>query len=1163
MKLNRLKQLISRAALVLGVMAALLLGARGALAVCGTPGKDGPFSGGGVVNSYFASAQSASAGDKTVILSSSPRSDGAQTAISVGDLLLLWQTQGATINSTNDDSYGSGNIANGGRGYTSLNGAGNYEFVRVTSVSGGTLGVAGDGASGGLRFSYNYNPTAIPRQTFQVVRVPQYSSMTLTSSLLPVKFDGTTGGGIFVDVAGTITFSTTTGASAYQTGFRGGFAPVNNAVNSNSNLVYSVGGTRPYNGAGKGEGIAGRPRYVWDETKSVDNGTEGYPGGDGGRGAPGNAGGGGNAHNAGGGGGSNSGAGGRGGYPWEGQPSQDNTATDTVANTDGTTRQVPRAWGQGAQELRDGGAAFTDHLFMGGGGGGGDANNATTGVRGGVGGGVIFLRAGSFAGTTTIDARGDDGDRGVFANAPDGAGGGGAGGTVILVARNAGSGSITINAQGGAGGNSVNDPVDPGSGATSGTTAHGPGGGGGGGTVLYSPGLSVASNLDGGAAGKTNDGGTGTIPHGAASGLPGLSAPLLSGQGNGLTDNGDGCTATLTVIKTTTTPAVAAGAGASYQITVANSGTSGATGLVIDDVLPVPFTYDPASPATISYAGPSSGPTSLAGTNSTAGGITTTRFGTAGGDATNSFYLGVGASLTLTFAAKTNAAVPGKYDNSANVSFAAPSRTTANALVAPGGTYANGTTVAGSNYNGNLTANTAEDVVIQGALSGTVYLDANRNGTLDAQESGTGLNNLFVKAVLNGATNAAQAVPVNAATGAYNFSGLAPGNYTLVLDDNATLTDIAPAIPAGYVGTEAPGGTRQVTVGNQTILSQNFGLFSGAQISGVVFEDGGAGTGPGIAGVKINLIRVDSGAIIDTATTDGSGNFAFSLPNSLASTPLRVVEINANGTNSVSGNAGTTGGTYTLATDTIEFAYAAGSTYTGLRFGDSRGVTFTGEDAKTGPVGSSVVYTHVFSAQTGGNVTFNTTQLPSPSNPDWNVVAYQDSNGNGQLDGADAVINGSLPVVAGTPITVFLKNFIPTTAANGAQDRLTISATFAPTVGPAQTISRSDLTTVASNTGLLLTKAVDKATARSNDVLVYTITYRNTGAEALTNLVINDATPAYTTFVSASNGTVATGLSAPTIAAPAVAGRGAVKWTFGGSLNPGQSGTVTFSVRVQ
>ena len=493
---------------------------------------------------------------------------------------------------------------------------------------------------------------------------------------------------------------------------------------------------------------------------------------------------------------------------------------------------------------------------------------------------------------------------------------------------------------------------------------------------------------------------------------------------------------------------------------------------------------------------------------------------------------------------------------------------------------ANTLTATATDASGNtseFSANSGILVPVAGVtVSGTVYLDANRNGTLDNQESGTGVSGLFVKAVLQGQTNATQAVAVDAATGAFNFAGLAAGNYTLVLDDNATLTDIAPAIPAGFVGTQAPDGTRGVTVTNQPVSGQNFGLFQGAQISGTVYEDNGAGGGiandgvrgggePGLAGVRLNLTRQD-GSVVDSVTTDASGGFAFRVPNDQASGQLRVVEVNLADYVSTGAQVGNTAGTYDRATDAITFNYAAGATYSGLSFGDVRGATLSGEDAKTGTIGSSVSYTHVFTAQTAGSVTFNVSQLPSPANPNWSVVAFRDSNGNGELDGADAQL-GTAPiaVVAGQEITVFLQNFVPTTAANGAQDKLTITATFTASganAPPVQVLTRSDLTTVAPNQGLLLTKVVDKATARSGDELVYTITYRNTGADVLTNLVVSDATPAYTRFVSAADGTRPAGLTAPTIAAPSVGGKGAVSWTFGGGLNPGQSGTVTFRVRV-
>ena len=462
-------------------------------------------------------------------------------------------------------------------------------------------------------------------------------------------------------------------------------------------------------------------------------------------------------------------------------------------------------------------------------------------------------------------------------------------------------------------------------------------------------------------------------------------------------------------------------------------------------------------------------------------------------------------------------------------------------------------------------------------VSGSVYLDSNRNGTLDGAESGTNLNNLFVKAILSGQTSATQAVAVNAATGAFQFSGLAAGNYTLILDDNATLTDITPAMPAGYVGTQSPDGTRQVTFSTQTVQNQNFGLYLGAQISGTVFEDNGAGGGIandglknggelGLAGIKLNLTKSD-GTVLDGAVTDASGNYSFRVPNNLASSSLKVVETNGADFVSSGAQVGNSGGTYDRPADAITFNYTAGATYSGLNFGDVRLATLDGGDSKTAPIGSSVDYAHLFRAQTAGTVTFSASQLSSPNNPDWSVVAFQDSNDNGILDGADARLPaGPIAVTAGQQIRVLLQNFVPQTAANGAQDKLTLSANFVPTgtQAPApQVLTRNDTTTVSAAQGLVLTKTVDKATARSGDVLLYTITYKNSGAEALTNLIVNDATPAYTTFVSAASGALPAGLTGATIAAPAVGARGAVKWTFGGSLTPGASGAVTFRVTVQ
>ena len=164
-------------------------------------------------------------------------------------------------------------------------------------------------------------------------------------------------------------------------GFRGGGTRQLTGGAGGTNADYVNVATNAFHG-GKGEGIAGTPRYVYDATFNtvVDTGIEGYPNGSTARGAPGNAGGGGtdgqpsvNDRNSGGGGGANGGAGGLGGNTWN-----SNLAVGGY-----------------------GGAAFggaANLAVLGGGGGGGARNNsAGTDSSGGAGGGVVMIRAGTFS----------------------------------------------------------------------------------------------------------------------------------------------------------------------------------------------------------------------------------------------------------------------------------------------------------------------------------------------------------------------------------------------------------------------------------------------------------------------------------------------------------------------------------------------------------------------------------------------------------------------------------------------------------------------------------------------------------------------------------------------------------------------------------------------
>jgi hypothetical protein len=82
--------------------------------------------------------------------------------------------------------------------------------------------------------------------------------------------------------------------------------------------------------------------------------------------------------------------------------------------------------------------------------------------------------------------------------------------------------------------------------------------------------------------------------------------------------------------------------------------------------------------------------------------------------------------------------------------------------------------------------------------------------------------------------------------------------------------------------------------------------------------------------------------------------------------------------------------------------------------------------------------------------------------------------------------------------------------------------------------------------------------------VTYTITYKNPNVESsLSDLVITDVVPLYTTFSGAACGTLPGSITGCSITSPASGGTGTVTWKLVGSLDPGAEGTVTLTVNVR
>lgn len=528
---------------------------------CATPGRDGTATISGVVNTYFPTTAIVGAGTTTFAVGAAT---GDVRGIAAGDLLLVVQMQDGAFDRTNDDGYGD-NVGGGfASGYTAIQLAGNFEFVRAGNnvpSTGGNLTVIG-AAGGGLVGAYRHTALSDTnaRESWQVIRVPQYIDATVSGTVTAAPWNGSTGGVVAIDVARNLTFAG--GAiSANGAGFRGGGGRTLTG-GSGTNTTYRSLATVNNNGA-KGEGIVGTPRYVNNNGGLQNLGVEGYRDGSNARGAPGNAGGGGtdgnpanNQQNSGGGGGGNGGAGGRGGHAWC------STAPAGCPQTGGHP-----------------GAAVTEigvsRVVMGGGGGAGTTNNGTGtpgsgfASSGAAGGGLVFVRAGEVAGSGTLSANGASANSTVTT---DGAGGGGAGGAILFsTLRTAPGASISASANGGNGGSN-----------SGGGSAYGPGGGGGGGFIASS--IVISTSTSGGLAGTTGNGGAFGAQYGAGAGSGGDGISITGASVPGLSSGGE-CTPTVT--KSFTTSPIAVGATSRMSITVRNNNpTTALTAVAFTDTYP-------------------------------------------------------------------------------------------------------------------------------------------------------------------------------------------------------------------------------------------------------------------------------------------------------------------------------------------------------------------------------------------------------------------------------------------------------------------------------------------------------------------------------------------------------------------------------------------------
>ena len=476
------------------------------------------------VNEYTALTADAAVGNTSITVAASSLNSHNRFSknLAPGDLIMIIQMQGTTINGAPDSANNQISMPNDSSwgAILNYNNCGNNEIREVLSVPNGT--------TINLTCPLINNYTSAGK--VQVVRIPRYSRLTINNSgeIICDAWNGVSGGVIAIENLGNTIINAGGQINAYASGFRGGILQNSSAIETN--ISYFASNQPTEYGAFKGEGIAG-------------NGNDyNQFGGRVCMGAPANGGGGGDSWNAGGGGGANGGnisgwingygipdisqpgyitawneeytwmssfvgaGGGRGGYTWSGSVLDPLTVPPGDAGWGGDSRRS--VGGRGGRPLD----YSTGRLFLGGGGGAGSEDNNDAG-NGGSGGGMVYLVSyGTVSGSGMVLANGHNGVSDTLVPG-DGPGGAGAGGTIVINSTGNIAG-ITIEANGGKGGNQANTSPE----------GEGPGGGGGGGYIATSN--SVTEIVNGGTNGATT-----TFPTFPA---------------NGSTQGGPGDTATVT-----------------------------------------------------------------------------------------------------------------------------------------------------------------------------------------------------------------------------------------------------------------------------------------------------------------------------------------------------------------------------------------------------------------------------------------------------------------------------------------------------------------------------------------------------------------------------------------------------------------------------------------
>ncbi|MFN4251268.1 hypothetical protein [Deinococcus sp.] len=421
------------------------------------------------------------------------------------------------------------------------------------------------------------------------------------------------------------------------------------------------------------------------------------------------------------------------------------------------------------------------------------------------------------------------------------------------------------------------------------------------------------------------------------------------------------------------------------------------------------------------------------------------------------------------------------------------------------------------------------------AVTGVVYHDRQPDGARDA-ENWDGPTT-FVNAVTGGRVQASAQVPAGAGT----FT-LALGEGTYTLPVARTAAAISAGNPSGFVFVNPLNGTRTVTVtaASTSVPEQEFGLFQGDRLSGVVFRDDGRGAGGAAHDVTrqgdetplnartLTVSGTRTGAAVTrTAETAADGSYTLYVPGDWTGVTFRsgasatevVTGVRLNGVAALTGDV----------SDPALREYAlpapSGADQT-LNAGLTGRVGLTPDRSGRGEAPLTVRYAHTFTPGTTGTVSFATTG-------GFSGQVFLDSDCNGTVSDAERTAVSSVTVDGSWPrlpdgrlrscaleveVTVPAGTAVGTTRATFA----TASLVWAGRPDVQDLASVTDTTTV--TPGAELVKTVENLTradgvvaaavdALPNERLRYCLNVRNTTPDPLTGVTVSDTLQGVAAYV--------------------------------------------------